>query len=120
MSVIYESAKEKYICFVHKGTMFQRIYLGSVYRVMRQPGYLDYNASAPLRPEAAEYMTSLMGPARNPSSIHSFGRSSKLIMETARSELAELAGGNASGFMFTSGGTEANNTALLGLSLIHI
>ena len=85
---------------------------------MRQPVYLDYNASAPLRPEAAEYMTSLMGPARNPSSIHSFGRSSKLIMETARGELAELAGGDASGFMFTSGGTEANNTALLGFEQV--
>ena len=85
---------------------------------MRQPVYLDYNASAPLRPEAAEYMTSLMGPARNPSSIHSFGRSSKLIMETARVELAELARGDASGFMFTSGGTEANNTALLGFEKV--
>ena len=85
---------------------------------MRQRVYLDYNASAPLRPEAAEYMSSLMGPARNPSSIHSFGRSSKVILETARADLAELAVGDASGFIFTSSGTEANNTALLGFGKV--
>lgn len=85
---------------------------------MRQPIYLDYNASAPLRPEVAECMTALMGPARNPSSIHSFGRNSKFIIEKARAELAELTSGDASGFMFTSGGTEANNTALLGFDKV--
>ena len=82
---------------------------------MPQPIYLDYNASAPLRLEAIEYMKKLMGPPRNASSIHSFGRDSKLIIETARAQLSELAAGNASGFLFTSGGTEANNTALLGI-----
>ena len=85
---------------------------------MRQTIYLDYNASAPLRAEAAECMTALMGPARNPSSIHSYGRTSRQIMETARAELAELTAGNAVGFIFTSGGTEANNTALLGFEQV--
>ena len=85
---------------------------------MPQSIYLDYNASAPLRSEAAECMRSLMGPPRNPSSIHSFGRNSKLIIETARSQLAELTAGNANGFTFTSGGTEANNTALLGFDKV--
>ena len=85
---------------------------------MPQPIYLDYNASAPLRLEAIEYMKKLMGPPRNASSIHSFGRDSKLIIETARAQLSELAAGNAGGFLFTSGGTEANNTALLGFDKV--
>ena len=85
---------------------------------MRQPIYLDYNASAPLRPEAAECIRAVMGPARNPSSIHSFGRNAKQIVEKARTQLAELTHGDPNGFMFTSGGTEANNTALLGFEKV--
>ena len=85
---------------------------------MRQPIYLDYNASAPLRPEAAECIRELMGPARNPSSIHSFGRNAKQIVEKARTQLADLTSGDPNGFMFTSGGTEANNTALLGFEKV--
>ena len=85
---------------------------------MRQPIYLDYNASAPMRPEAAECIRALMGPARNPSSIHSFGRNAKQIVEKARTQLAELTSGDPNGFMFTSGGTEANNTALLGFEKV--
>ena len=76
--------------------------------------YLDYNATAPLRPEAATAMQAAMGPPSNPSSVHSFGRTARLIVENARAEIAILAGCRAADIVFTSGGTEANNLVLSG------
>jgi cysteine desulfurase len=74
--------------------------------------YLDYNASAPLRPEARAAMLAAMDSAGNPSSIHAEGRVARAIVEDARRAVAELTGAPARGIVFTSGGTEAGNLAL--------
>jgi cysteine desulfurase len=74
--------------------------------------YLDYNATAPLRPEArAALLAALEAPA-NPSSVHRFGRNARGIADIARGQVAELVGAEARRIVFTSGGTEANNLAL--------
>ncbi len=79
----------------------------------RQPHlYLDNNATAPLRPEAIDAMTAVMGPPVNPSSIHGYGRAARMVVEEARAEIAMLAGSRPTDLVFTSGGTEANNLAL--------
>lgn len=76
------------------------------------PIYLDHNATAPLRPEAAEAMLRAMGTAGNPSSVHGFGRAARRILEEAREAVATLVGADTAGVIFTSGGTEANALAL--------
>ena len=79
----------------------------------RQPQlYFDHNATAPLRAEAMAAMQAAMGPPSNPSSVHAFGREARMIVETARAEVAMLAGCRAADVVFTSGGTEANNLVL--------
>ncbi|MEL0062010.1 MAG: cysteine desulfurase family protein [Candidatus Puniceispirillum sp.] len=80
--------------------------------------YMDNNATTPLRPAAATAMQDAMGPPANPSSVHGFGRSARLIVETARESVAALAGCRPADVVFTSGGTEANNIAFSGFSHI--
>ena len=77
--------------------------------------YLDYNATAPLRPEAAAAMSHAMGQAGNPSSVHGFGRMARRTVEDARAEIAALVGARPDQVVFTGGGTEANNLALAGV-----
>lgn len=74
--------------------------------------YLDYNATATVRPEAVEAITSALGQVGNPSSIHAAGRGARALVEQARDEVAALIGGPASTVVFTGGGTEANGLAL--------
>ena len=74
--------------------------------------YLDYNATAPLRPEAREAMVRAWDVGGNPSSVHATGRAARVIVEQARSEVAALIGGMVSTVVFTSGGTEANALAI--------
>ncbi len=82
---------------------------------MRQQGvYLDYNATAPLRRQAAEAMVEAFSVAGNPSSVHGFGRAARRLVETAREAVAALVGAEPDQVVFTSGGTEANNLALSG------
>ena len=76
--------------------------------------YLDYNATAPLRPEAALAMQEAMGPPSNPSSVHSYGRKARMVVEQARQEIADFLRVRHADLVFTSGGTEANNTVLNG------
>ena len=77
--------------------------------------YLDYNASSPLDPRAAEAMMPILTDAvGNASSVHRFGRRQAAAVDDAREQVAELVGGRASGVVFTSGATEANNLALQG------
>ncbi len=76
--------------------------------------YLDYNASAPMRPEVVAVMQQAMSAAGNPSSVHRFGRRAHRLVEDAREAVAALAGVAADGVVFTGGGTEANNLALTG------
>ena len=74
--------------------------------------YLDHNASAPLRPEAAEAMTAAMALRGNPSSVHGEGRAMRAVVERARADVAALAGCDPASVVFTSGATEANAMAM--------
>ena len=78
--------------------------------------YLDWNATAPLRPEAAAAMTAALACCGNPSSVHRFGRAARRLLEVARAEVAALIGAAPAEVVFTSGGTEANQLALRGLA----
>lgn len=79
---------------------------------MTQPVYLDYNATAPLRPEALEAMTAVLSTVGNASSLHGFGRQARRTVEDAREQVAALVRARPDQVVFTAGGTEANNQAL--------
>jgi len=74
--------------------------------------YFDYNATAPLRPEARGAMVEALGAVGNASSVHAEGRAARRRLETARRHVAGLVGADPKLVTFTSGGTEANNTVL--------
>jgi cysteine desulfurase len=74
--------------------------------------YLDYNATAPLRPEAREAALAAMETTGNPSSVHAEGRAARRIVEEARGDVARLTGAAPRSVTFVSGGTEAANAAL--------
>src|SRR4051794_36269103 len=85
--------------------------------------YLDHNATTPLHPEVAEAMSRclLAGTESaepllfgNPSSIHAAGRAARSLVEDARESVARLLGVSPAEILFTSGGTEADNLAILG------
>ncbi|MEO0881947.1 MAG: aminotransferase class V-fold PLP-dependent enzyme, partial [Pseudomonadota bacterium] len=76
--------------------------------------YADYNATAPLRPEARDAMLAAMEVQANPSSVHGAGRAARKVLETARAQIGNAIGGAAKDVVFTSGGTEANALALHG------
>ncbi|MEZ5886529.1 MAG: cysteine desulfurase family protein [Paracoccaceae bacterium] len=69
--------------------------------------YLDWNATAPLRPEARAAMIAAMDVAGNPSSVHAEGRAAKMLVERAREEIAAVVGCKPVEVVFTSGATEA-------------
>lgn len=69
--------------------------------------YLDWNATAPLRPEAREAVIAAMDVVGNPSSVHAEGRAAKAMVEKARGQVASLTGCKPSEVVFTSGATEA-------------
>ena len=74
--------------------------------------YLDYNATAPIRPEAAAAIANALAIGGNPSSVHAAGRTARAVVEKARAEVAALVGVVAGSITFTSGGTEANALAI--------
>ena len=74
--------------------------------------YLDWNATAPLRPEAREAMVAALEAAGNPSSVHAEGRAARRLVDDARRRVGALVGAAPADVVFTSGGTEANATAL--------
>ncbi len=76
--------------------------------------YLDYAATAPLRPQARARMVELLDQFGNPSSVHAEGQASRIVMDESRRRVADLMGVRAERVVFTSGGTEANNLALRG------
>ena len=78
------------------------------------PIYLDYNATAPAKPEVVEAVAEALSLAGNPSSVHGFGRDVRKRIEDARERIAALLGCAPPELVFTAGGTEANNTALRG------
>ncbi|MBX9709836.1 MAG: cysteine desulfurase [Xanthobacteraceae bacterium] len=75
--------------------------------------YLDWNATALLRPEARAAMSKSFDLAGNPSSVHSEGRAARKVVETARASIAAATGSEARNVVFTAGGTEANVLALM-------
>ena len=76
--------------------------------------YLDWNATAPLRPEAREAVAAALALGGNPSSVHRRGRAARRVVEDAREAVAALVGARPEMVVFTSGGTEANHLALHG------
>jgi cysteine desulfurase len=74
--------------------------------------YLDWNATAPLRPEAREACIAALDVVGNPSSPHAHGRRARAVVEDAREQVAALVGARPAEVVFTSGGTEANNAVL--------
>jgi cysteine desulfurase len=79
---------------------------------MAARAYLDFNATAPLRPQARAAMLVALDVAGNPSSVHAEGRVARRLVEEARQDVANLLGASPRDVTFTSGGTEANMFAL--------
>jgi cysteine desulfurase len=79
---------------------------------MAERSYFDWNATAPLRPQAREALLGTLAAAGNPSSVHAEGRAARSLVERAREQVASLIGAQPADVFFTSGGTEANMAAL--------
>lgn len=82
--------------------------------------YLDYNATAPLRPQALAALTAALAEPGNASSVHGPGRRARQLVEAARRQVAALVNADPAWVVFTSGGTEANNHALAGLPATRV
>ena len=77
--------------------------------------YFDYNATTPLDPAVREAMLPFLGEIwGNPSSIHAVGRKARACLDDARERAAQVLGGKPSEVVFTAGGTESANLAVLG------
>jgi cysteine desulfurase len=88
---------------------------------MKQPTYLDYNATTPVDPRVKEAMLPyLVKHFGNPSTGYVYGQKSKLAVERAREQVAALIGANPEEIVFTSGGSESDNQAIIGTALAHI
>nr|WP_281496122.1 aminotransferase class V-fold PLP-dependent enzyme [Marivita sp. S6314] len=78
---------------------------------------MDYNATAPLRPEARAAMIAAMDVVGNPSSVHAEGRAAKALVERARAQVAAAFGADGADIVFVSGATEAAALACAGRGL---
>jgi cysteine desulfurase len=79
------------------------------------PLYLDYAATTPVRPEVLEAMAPYFGASfGNPSSMHRWGREARTALDEARERVARCLGAHPDEVVFTSGGTEGDNLALIG------
>jgi cysteine desulfurase len=77
--------------------------------------YADYNATAPMRPEARDAMLAALDlGAANPSSVHRAGRAARAVVERARAQIGGAIGSRAEDILFTSGGTESLALAIQG------
>ncbi len=82
--------------------------------------YLDHAATTPMHPEVIQVMADFMQQYfGNPSSIHAFGRESRRIVDEARTTAARAINAEFNEIVFTSGGTEADNLALIGTALAN-
>src|SRR5690349_4828822 len=81
--------------------------------------YLDNAATTPVRPEVLEAMLPYLGTEAfgNPSSSHRFGRAARAGIEEAKRAVADAVGAEPNQVVFTSGGTEADNLAIIGAAL---
>ena len=73
---------------------------------------MDHNATTPLHPEVKKAMSAAMEEFGNPSSLHSFGRRARHLVEEARDKVASFIGAEPEEIIFTGSGSEANNTVL--------
>lgn len=87
---------------------------------MSERVYLDFNASAPVKPEVTEAVAAAMRLGGNASSVHGEGRAARCRIEEARDSLCQLLGCAPGEVIFTSGGTEANNLALGGVDAASV
>ncbi|MEK4147210.1 cysteine desulfurase family protein [Robertmurraya sp. FSL W8-0741] len=79
--------------------------------------YVDHAATAPMHPQVIEVMTKVMSQLfGNPSSIHAYGREARHIVDEARDQLAKSINAHPNEIIMTSGGTEADNYALIGVA----
>jgi cysteine desulfurase len=79
--------------------------------------YLDHGATTPARPEVIDLMTEIMRSQwGNPSSLHWWGERSTMVIERSRLQVASLINADPEGIIFTSGGTESDNMALMGIA----
>jgi len=79
--------------------------------------YLDYSATTPPRPEAIAAMHGVLTQQwGNPSSLHEWGQQSATVVEQSRMQVAGLINAPADALIFTSGGTEADNLAIMGIA----
>ncbi len=81
--------------------------------------YLDYAATAPLRPEVWAAMEEARDRCFNPASAHAFGRRANACLEESRGTLAEILGAGRAEVFFTGGGTQSDNLAILGFVRAH-
>lgn len=81
--------------------------------------YLDHAATTPLHPEVIKAMTEAMPIFGNPSSVHGFGRKAHEKLEASRQLIAKSLGVKAHEIIFNSGGTEGDNTAIIGTALVR-
>ncbi|MGH8135273.1 MAG: cysteine desulfurase family protein [Steroidobacteraceae bacterium] len=82
-----------------------------------EPIYLDHNATTPVLPEVVDAMLPyLREHFGNPSSVHAYGRRASVAVARARAQMAALLGCDDDEIIFTSGGTEANNLAIRGVT----
>jgi cysteine desulfurase len=79
---------------------------------MAERSYFDWNATAPLRPEAAAALARALAVGGNPSSVHAEGRAARALVERAREQVAALVGAEPGNVFFAGSGTEANMLAL--------
>ncbi|MGG0382669.1 cysteine desulfurase [Priestia filamentosa] len=80
--------------------------------------YIDHAATSPLHPSVIKVVTEAMQTTfGNPSSIHSFGRESRHLLDESRQTMASSIGAKPDEIIFTSGGTEADNLAIIGTAL---
>jgi len=85
-----------------------------------EPIYLDHAATTPMHPAVIEKMSETMKEIYgNPSSIHQFGRRARAILDENRRYIAGTIGADEKELYFTSGGTEADNLALIGVALAN-
>jgi cysteine desulfurase len=83
--------------------------------------YLDHNATTPLAPDVLEAMRPYLERFHgNPSSIHAAGRETRAAMDDSRDRMAKLLGCRSHEIVFTGGGTEADNLAVLGLARAQV
>jgi cysteine desulfurase len=115
----------KSLTFLRSGKFTEKSRVGTLrvipfWEIILPMIYLDHNATTPLRPEAREVMLPLMeGALGNPSGIHAPGRRARAAIDEARDTIASLLRAKSHEIIFTSGGTESCNLALLGLARRH-